>query len=157
MIQGYENKVLSPTEKPGADNVYAIIASGPSLTQQQVDYCRGKAKVVVINDNYLRAPWADYLYFCDDKWFQWHKDRDAFRQFAGKIYAQYQAGKGHDRNLEKLAEIYTGFPIHLIASVHEAGLSTDPGVIHQAAGLPIYAGFSPSRRRRAARPGASRA
>ena len=38
-----------------------VIASGPSLTQDYVDYCRGRAWVVVVNDNSRRAPWADVL------------------------------------------------------------------------------------------------
>lgn len=41
------------------------IASGPSLTQEDVDYCRGKGRVFVVNDNYLKAPWADVLYAAD--------------------------------------------------------------------------------------------
>jgi len=51
-----------------------ILGSGPSLTREQVDYCRGKAKVIAINDSVKLAPWADILYFCDRQWFDWHTD-----------------------------------------------------------------------------------
>jgi len=43
--------------------------------------------VLAINNNYLIAPWAKVLYFCDEKWFNWHKDRPEFKQFKGKKYS----------------------------------------------------------------------
>lgn len=50
------------------------IASGPSLTQQDVDYCRGKARVIVINRSVQLAPWADVLHGCDARFWRWHRD-----------------------------------------------------------------------------------
>lgn len=64
-------------------NDFVIIGSAPSLTQDEIDYCKGKARVIVVNDNYLRAPWADILYWCDKKWFIWHKDKEEFGTFKG--------------------------------------------------------------------------
>lgn len=49
-----------------------VIASGPSLTVEDVEHCRGKAKVVVVNDNYKLAPWADVLYAADRAWWAHH-------------------------------------------------------------------------------------
>lgn len=49
------------------------IASGPSLTKDDVDYCRGKGRVYVVNDCYKLAPWADVLYACDHDWWHTHK------------------------------------------------------------------------------------
>lgn len=57
--------------RPDAETV-AIIASGPSLSPDQVDYVQGKAFVIAINDNWEIAPWADMLYACDAKWWDWH-------------------------------------------------------------------------------------
>ncbi len=51
----------------------AILGSGPSLTQEQVDMVRGKTRVIAVNDAYRLAPWADILYGCDAKWWDWHK------------------------------------------------------------------------------------
>jgi len=51
------------------------IASGPSLTRDQVDYVRGRVPVIAINDNYQVAPWADMVYGCDHKWWSWHYQR----------------------------------------------------------------------------------
>ncbi len=48
------------------------IASGPSLTRADVDYCRGKARVLVINRSLLLAPWADALHACDARFYKWH-------------------------------------------------------------------------------------
>lgn len=48
------------------------IGGGPSLSAEQVEYCRGRARVIAINDAYKLAPWADVLYFCDDRWWRWH-------------------------------------------------------------------------------------
>ncbi len=61
------------------------MASGPSLTQDDADYCRGKADgVIVVNTTYKRAPWADALIASDVRWWQWHKGA---HDFAGLKYA----------------------------------------------------------------------
>lgn len=52
----------------------AILASGPSLTQEQVDLCMGRVRVVAINSSVQLAPHADILYFCDRRWFNWNKE-----------------------------------------------------------------------------------
>lgn len=57
------------------------IASGPSLTQDDVDYCKGKGTVYLINDNYKLAAWADHLYACDLEWWDAH---DGVPNFQGK-------------------------------------------------------------------------
>lgn len=38
------------------------LGSGPSLTQADVDACRGRARVIAIKDAVRMAPWADVLY-----------------------------------------------------------------------------------------------
>lgn len=60
------------------------IASGPSLTKEDVDYVRGKARVIVVNSSYLLAPWADVLYACDAQWWRWNPTA---KDFAGLKYA----------------------------------------------------------------------
>ena len=66
-----------PPDWPGCTVV--CIAGGPSLTPAQVEACRNRfdengwrVRVIAINDAYRLAPWADVLYFCDDRWWQWH-------------------------------------------------------------------------------------
>lgn len=53
------------------------IGGGPSLTEQQVAVVAAarsaeRCKVIVINDAYLLAPWADIVYFADHRWWEWH-------------------------------------------------------------------------------------
>lgn len=49
-------------------DTWVVIGGGPSLTTEDVDFCRGKATVLVINDGYRMAPWADALYAADHRW-----------------------------------------------------------------------------------------
>lgn len=49
-----------------------LIGTGPSLTQADVDFCRGRARVVAIKDAYQVAPWADALYCADEVWWMHH-------------------------------------------------------------------------------------
>ncbi len=55
------------------------IGTGPSLTQADVDVCRGKARVIAVNDAYRMTPWADAIYACDDRWVTWHKGVPEFQ------------------------------------------------------------------------------
>lgn len=48
------------------------IGGGPSLTREDVDFVRGKARVLAINNAYELAPWADVLYACDGRWWRHH-------------------------------------------------------------------------------------
>lgn len=58
-MQGY-GPVPVPALWPGATVV--CLGSGPSLTQADVDHCRGRARVIAIKDAVRLAPWADVLY-----------------------------------------------------------------------------------------------
>lgn len=61
--------------KNWAGTVAAILGGGPSLTPYQIDACNlAGVKVVAINNAIELAPAADLLYFCDEQWFNWHKD-----------------------------------------------------------------------------------
>jgi len=93
-----------------------IIASGPSLTQEQVDYCKDKADVMVINDNYKLAPWADWLYACDFDWWG-HHYKDIRKSFSGELWTQ------DERAIDAFANI------NIIEGTHKRGLGKD-GIIH---------------------------
>lgn len=92
----------------------AIIASGPSLTQADVDYLKGKCRVIVVNDNYQVAPWADILYACDLKWWKWHKGVPDF--------------EGVKWSMDKAAS--ADYRLRYIEGKPGVGISTDPAVIH---------------------------
>ena len=68
---------------------FVCIGGGPSLTPADVDRCRGRARVIAINDAYRLAPWADVLYACDAKWWRWQmRDRsETLASFAGLRYS----------------------------------------------------------------------
>jgi hypothetical protein len=55
------------------DSTIVCVASGPSLTVEDVEFVRGKARVIAVNTSYRMAPWADVLYACDARWWKWHK------------------------------------------------------------------------------------
>lgn len=55
---------------------FVCVGSGPSLTQDDVDYCRGRSRVIAIKDTHRVAPWADVLYSGDERWWE---------HFAGKL------------------------------------------------------------------------
>lgn len=70
----------------GTAEQIVCIASGPSLTQEDVDRCFGQ-RVIVVNDNWKKAPWAEVLYACDWAW--WREYLPAVRRgFGGRLVSQ---------------------------------------------------------------------
>jgi len=61
-----------------------IIAGGTSVAQQDVSALRGR-RVIVINSSYEVAPWADFLFFGDKRWYLEHGNRPLLRSFEGKV------------------------------------------------------------------------
>ncbi len=74
-----------PRLYPGGTIV--CIGTGPSLTPADVAYVRGRATaVIVVNDAYKLAPWAEVLYACDSKWWYWKRGEKDLASFAGLKY-----------------------------------------------------------------------
>lgn len=61
----------------------AILGGGPSLTPSQVEASKRLGRVVAVNNAYRLAPGADVLWFCDQRWWEWHRARPEFVAFAG--------------------------------------------------------------------------
>lgn len=65
------------------------MASGPSLTHEDAELvCQWRQadperKVIVVNTTYQIAPWADYLFAMDEKWWKVHK-AEVERTFKGE-------------------------------------------------------------------------
>lgn len=57
---------------------------GPSVTTADLDACKGRAGVIVINDQWQRAPWADAIYSGDVSF--WHRAGPTLT-FTGARYA----------------------------------------------------------------------
>jgi hypothetical protein len=72
---------------------FVIIASGPSTLPGDLDLVRRwrwraeNRRVLVINSMFLYAPWADYLYAADQKWWD-HYGSQVRTQFAGQRWTQ---------------------------------------------------------------------
>lgn len=61
------------------------IASGTSLTQDDVDLCQDKAIVYAVKECHLLAPWADALYAADGDWWQdLYKTKGGAQAFKGQ-------------------------------------------------------------------------
>ena len=65
-----------PKVWPG--DTVACLATGPSLVAEDVDYLRGKVRVIAINNAYTLCPWADALYGTDQRWWRWHQGVPSF-------------------------------------------------------------------------------
>jgi len=91
-----------------------ILGCGPSLSQVPIHAIfRAGARVIAINDAYLRAPWADILYFCDNKW---------WKQNAADVEARFSG--------RRIVTMVREYPrVHTLRCSGEVGLEQDPGAI----------------------------
>jgi hypothetical protein len=87
------------------------IATGPSLTAEDVEQCRGR-RVIAVNDAVRLAPWADVLYACD---YQWWRRYDGVPSFHGVKY-------GLDPRSAK-------YGVHVLKNTGTEGLEADPSGI----------------------------
>lgn len=95
--------------RPDAQMVVCL-ATGPSLTAEDVDYCHGKAVVIAVNDAYRLAPWADVLIANDAAWWRVHR---GVPDFAGEKYC-----------LE--ASAATSGAVTVLDYTGETGIETEP-------------------------------
>lgn len=93
--------------------LFAVIATGLSLTQAQVDAVR-PLRVVVVSDAYKLAPWAEALVSADKAWWRHHNP-----EFAGRRFSALPAPRMD-------LEIMTGIPM---------GSNSGLWAVHQAAKL----------------------
>jgi hypothetical protein len=121
MLTHYENK--AGPRVSARPQTWFIVASGPSLTREDVDSIRGQ-RVMVINDNFLLAPWAEVLYASDGYWWDWHAER--VKSFKGRKITQDK----------QAAEDYQ---LEYIRGVDADGISRDPAVIHTGANSGVAA------------------
>lgn len=103
-----------PLPRLHPNQTIAILAGGPSLTQQQANQVQHLV-TIAINDSYQLAPWADYHYFCDSKWQKWHCDREDYQSFQGVRITQ---------------DVVDEPGVIRIAGKHDKGVSESPEVIH---------------------------
>lgn len=106
--------VTVPRLFPGSTVV--CMATGPSLTQEDADYVRGRCPVIAVNFAVEKAPWAEVLYSSDRLW--WPKTK-GWPGFGGQRYSVgSRIGK---------ANPFHGHPnIHVLTNTGFDGIETDP-------------------------------
>lgn len=63
-------------------NTIAVLATGPSLNIEDVEYLRGRCRVVAVSNAYQLAPWADALASTDQAWWDYHQPEFCARKFS---------------------------------------------------------------------------
>jgi hypothetical protein len=101
-------------------NTVVIVASGESLTDADVNYCRDRADVLVINNNYLKAPWARWHYACDRLWWDYY-----YHDVRAKFFGQLWTSRAADEEPRPYADV------HEFSSEDAPGLCREPGKVHQ--------------------------
>lgn len=122
------------------DLAVAIIAGGPSLTQEQVALVAWAReaellRVIAVNDAYLWAPFADLHYAADAKWHRWHSagvDKPVLGLTAGEVRERWAAFAGERCSIQAAEEVVDA-RVHILKNAHHPtngnGLSLDPGAI----------------------------
>ncbi len=66
-------------------STYAILASGPSMSQAIADKVRGKCEAIAVSDSYRLAPWCCAMVSQDRAWWKHHPEALKFsgRKFIG--------------------------------------------------------------------------
>ena len=59
--------------------IFAVLATGPSMSQAVADSVRDRCRVVAVSDAYRLAPWADAMASTDGKWWKAHPEAMEFR------------------------------------------------------------------------------
>lgn len=122
-----------------AGEAVAVVASGPSVRQVDVNRLKGHARVIAVNDSWQLCPWADMLYAADRRWWEHH---DYTPDFRGEKWTQQQGPKDWPTVAERRG-------LKVVTSAHKPGLSFDPTLVHtgmnsgfQALNLAVLQGAS---------------
>jgi hypothetical protein len=118
-----------------------VAASGPSLTTEVAEMCRGE-RVIAVNDAYRLLPWADMIYACDYAWWRLH---EGCRSFAGEKWTSHGLSPKNDKSA-----LPAQYGVQILRGEDQPGFSLDPAVIHygnnsgyQAVNLAILFGADP--------------
>lgn len=113
---------MSPVQKrPGWETVI-VAASGPSFSAEQASLMEkvtnGTArKIAVVNNTFLRCPFADLLFASDLAWWRKYYDKVRASGFAGELWTQNRSAASK-------------YGLNYIASRNHRGLSVDPSVVY---------------------------
>ncbi len=131
MIAAARAAAVVPRLWPGATVV--CVASGPSLTADDVAYCRGRAKVIAVKDSIRLAPWAECVYGAGgDSGAWWKINGPALMWYDGLRYTL-------DPAAEKWATVLTNTGFVGLES-DPSGLKTGKNSGYQAINLAVHLG-----------------
>lgn len=94
------------------------LATGPSLTAEDVEAVRGRGTVIAVNDAHLLAPWADVLYSSDRYWWKHYRGVPAFAGLRATI--EFSPGR-YAKELVPLAP-----EMFFLRNTGHQGVETDP-------------------------------
>jgi len=114
-MRNQQQRTFVPVTPLWKNATCVCIASGPSLTPADVDYVRDKARVIVVNNGYQLAPWADVLWATDARWWRWHKGAPGFN---GLKFSLSVGGLNLPRD------------VHVLRNAGFSGWSTDPAAVY---------------------------
>lgn len=132
---------FSEVEREWEGLTAVLIAGGPSLTLEQVAQVRAareasEVRVIVINDAYLWAPFADVCYFADSQWHEWQTKgmpKPLLGLTADQVRARFAAFAGQKCSIERSGANITDASVHKLRNktfpYHSVGLSLDPGAL----------------------------
>jgi hypothetical protein len=119
MRQG-QIETKTETIEPRWSGLAVVAATGPSLTPELAEQCRGH-NCIAVNDAYRLLPFAPVMYACDASWWDYHK---GCPDFAGEKWSSHQRG-ANDK--EQTAKKYG---LKLISGLKADGFSFQPDRIH---------------------------
>lgn len=82
-----------------------VVGGGPSAKDAGLDLARGRARVIVVNEGYRLAPWADVLYASDQPW--WQQKRGC-QEFKGLRVSQSDAAAKMYPGIRQVRLVRTG-------------------------------------------------
>jgi hypothetical protein len=111
-------ETLSPRWR--AEPLVIVAATGPSLTPEIAEQCRGH-RTIAVSDAYRLMPWADVLYSCDLKWWRLH---DGCKAFQGERWSTHDSGNNDKREAVRL------YGVRVVEGQPGDKFSTNPALIH---------------------------
>jgi hypothetical protein len=113
----------------------AVLGAGPSLNRADVNYLRGRCRVVAVNRTHELCPWADWLYAADvGRFWFWCAGEDRMMQEAPDAFdfpgTKIAIWPPDDReNVRRYVSRLVQRGVKLLRYERANGISEDPGVV----------------------------
>ena len=113
--------------------VVVCVATGPSLTREQLEAVRSSGHpVIAVNDAYLLCDFAGVVYFADVKWSRWQregKDKPELGLSAADVRQRWKDFKGQKCTIAVGHKPTEEPGAHVLRNARANGLSQDPSAI----------------------------